>query len=160
MIYIPIKAVGKQRPQFCFKGKYAYTPKKTKDFQSIIAGYAAIFMKDNCLTITDGPIAINVIIDMKVPKSWSKAKKEAALNGEVRVIKKPDNDNMEKAIWDSMEQIVYFNDSQIVDNCCRKFYGVEDIIHISIRYLPVSPYYKLKYPVVSPDGCSCDLCIF
>ena len=112
------------------------------------------------MQITDGPVAINIVVYKKVPKSWSKKKKEAALNKEIRPIVKPDNDNIEKIIWDSLENTLYTNDSVIVDNACRKFYGEENIIHLSIKYLPIHESYKLEYPVINKKTCSCDLCIF
>jgi len=155
-----MKAVGKERPRWCFKHQYAYTPKKTKEFEEKFSQFVVLYMKQNQMKITDGPVAINIVVYKKVPKSWSKKKKEAALNKEIRPIVKPDNDNIEKIIWDSLENTLYTNDSVIVDNVCRKFYGEKNIIHLSIKYLPINDHYKLEYPVVNKKTCSCNLCIF
>lgn len=45
------------------------------------------------------------------------------LNGLIRPTKKPDMDNVVKVIADSLNQLAYRDDTQIVDCQCRKFYS-------------------------------------
>jgi hypothetical protein len=45
VIDIPMKAVGKERPRWCFKHQYAYTPKKTKEFEEKFSQFVALYMK-------------------------------------------------------------------------------------------------------------------
>ena len=61
-----------------------------------------------------------------LPKSWSSKPKKwqaAALAGQERPTKKPDGDNVLKAIADALNEIVYIDDAQIVDATVRKFYA-------------------------------------
>ena len=74
---IPIKAVGKERPRFSRSGT-VYTPKKTKDFEALIGAYVKICMRDHSLSITDGPVCVNVIFWWKylynlLCLAWSRA---------------------------------------------------------------------------------------
>lgn len=44
----------------------------------------------------------------------------------------PDTDNLEKPIWDSFQEIIYKNDSQIVDKRIKKCYSDDERIEVSI----------------------------
>ena len=48
---------------------------------------------------------------------------------------KPDLDNLEKALWDSMEGIVFDNDSRIVSKVISKRYSNEGMIEVKLRIL-------------------------
>ena len=71
----------------------------------------------------------------EVPASWSKAKRVAAFTGELRPIGKPDLDNVIKAWGDALEDIVFFNDSQIVHLSAQKMYGPEDVVVVTVSAL-------------------------
>ena len=64
------------------------------------------------------------------PLSWSR-KRRSALFGAF-CVKKPDLDNVAKAILDAMNGIVYMDDSQVVGLSVHKFYAEEDEINIKI----------------------------
>ena len=55
--------------------------------------------------------------------------------GIIRPIKKPDMDNVIKVIADSLNQIAYRDDTQIVDCQCRKFYSEQPRVEIKIRQI-------------------------
>jgi len=150
--------VGKERPRWCPRYSYAYTPKKTKDFEALIAAHFAVYMRNEGFSLTDGPVAVNVIVFKKIPKSWSKGKKAAALSHEFIPIDKPDNDNMIKSIFDSLNNIVYDDDSRINSQFSQKFYAEENLIHISVNYHPVSKYHECKYPMPETVMCDCGYC--
>lgn len=157
-MYLDIKAFGKQSVRF-FRGR-AYMPKETKDYMKMVGSYARTYMRDNNLVVTDGPVFVNVIFHLAVPKSYSKAKRAAALAGEIYPRKKPDNCNVIKGIHDAMIGIFYTDDSHIIDQCSRKRYAEKDSIHISISYAPIHPLYKLQSPVYRDMRCHCGHCLF
>lgn len=70
---------------------------------------------------------------LTLPKATSKIKREAAMNKEYLPTKKPDNDNIEKIIFDIMNKLVYHDDGQIIDNRTRKFYGEKHRTVIKIK---------------------------
>lgn len=132
---IPIKAVGKERPRFHPQFKYAYTPKKTKDFENQIATYFSIYMRRNGFEMEEGPVCVDITVFNKVPKSWTKRRREDALMGDIRPIKTPDGDNILKAILDSLNDIAYMDDKQVVQFHFNRLYDEEDLINIKINPL-------------------------
>ena len=51
----------------------------------------------------------------------------------LRPTKKPDMDNVVKIIADSLNQIAYRDDTQIVDCQCRKFYSDNPRVEVTIK---------------------------
>lgn len=106
---IPGKAVGKGRPRATSRGGFArmYTPKATVDYEERVrAAYTDAGGK-----MLKGPIGLNIYVHQQVPKSWSKAMKEA-MHGEW-CERKPDLDNVEKIIADALNGVAYEDDSSI-----------------------------------------------
>ena len=68
----------------------------------------------------------------RIPKSASKKKRAAMLAGEIRPTKKPDMDNVVKIIADSLNNLAYYDDTQIVDCQCRKFYSENPRVEVTI----------------------------
>lgn len=67
------------------------------------------------------PLKIQIIFYMPIPKSISK-KKKMLLNGSQHT-KKPDLDNLLKAVLDGMNDIVYYDDAQVFNIFASKFYS-------------------------------------
>lgn len=70
---------------------------------------------------------------LAIPKSWSKKKKELALQGKIYPTVRPDWDNLGKAPSDYLNGIVYHDDCQIIKATVEKFYSdnprTEIIVH-------------------------------
>ena len=58
-----------------------------------------------------------------MPASWSAKKRTQALAGDIRPAKKPDSDNVIKAVCDGMNGVVWRDDVQAVEGSWRKVYG-------------------------------------
>ena len=71
-----------------------------------------------------GPIRLVVHIGMPIPTSWSQKRQRAAAAGEIGATKKPDADNVVKALKDGMNGVVYVDDGQVVDLWVAKRYAV------------------------------------
>ena len=89
-ITIPGKPRGKERPRFSRTGK-VYTPCNTRTYESIVGWHAKAAMQGKPYE-GDVEISIRLYYD---------------------TLRKPDIDNVCKALLDSMQGIVYKNDSQI-----------------------------------------------
>lgn len=115
--------VGKGRPRFSRRGRHmvAYTPAPTENYEAWakLCGKQAMAGREPLA----GPVAVVVAFGVSVPKSWPAWRQEAALDGEVRPIGKPDCDNLIKAIFDSLNGIVWRDDSQIVRAEVTKVYA-------------------------------------
>lgn len=101
--------VSKLRSRSTRSGRH-YTPKKTADFEAMIKAQAKVLM--GFKKPTAAPVYMSVVFYFPVAKSWSKAKKEAAIDG--FVTQKPDLTNLIKSIEDALNGVVYVDDCQIV----------------------------------------------
>ena len=114
---IPVGPKPKQRPQH---GRgYTYTPKETREYEQLVGIYARMAIKGPL----EGAISVKVDFYMPIPKSWTKGKKQLAELGKIRPASKPDLDNLEKALFDGMNGIVWIDDAQVVEVHKAEWYG-------------------------------------
>jgi len=124
---------GKGRPRFAnIKGKViTRTPEETVIYENLIA-------TEYRRQVGSAKFPDNEIIDLRImayftiPASASKKKQKQMEDGEIRPAKKPDMDNIIKVVADSLNQIAYRDDAQIVDCQLRKYYSRQPRIEISI----------------------------
>ena len=119
--------VPKGRPRMSRAG-HAYTPEKTRKAERIIA---EAFKKLNVIPFD---IAVSLRIDFVFapPRSWSKKKKAAAIDGAVKKDTKPDIDNLAKTVCDALNGLAWTDDSQIVRITAAKRYGSESYTTVRI----------------------------
>ena len=125
---------GKGRPKFSTINGHAQaiTPKDTVVYENLVKTMYSIqcggykFADDSQLDMT-------IIAYYAIPKSVSKAKREAMLLGKIRPTKKPDWDNIGKIVADSLNQIAYKDDAQIVDALVRKYYSDNPRVEVMIK---------------------------
>lgn len=115
---------GKGRPRFKRAGKYVstYTPEETVLYENLIK----IEYRRQCGTARfddDKHLLMEIYAFMSIPKSTSKKKVTQMLMELIRPKKKPDMDNIAKAVADSLNGIAYKDDSQVADLVIRKFYS-------------------------------------
>ncbi|WP_442855820.1 RusA family crossover junction endodeoxyribonuclease [Blautia sp. Marseille-P3087] len=72
-----------------------------------------------------------------IPKSSSKVKREAMLKGELLPAKKPDIDNIAKAVLDALNSVAYRDDTQVVELQLRKQYSEKPRVEICMEELEV-----------------------
>ncbi|RME86623.1 MAG: RusA family crossover junction endodeoxyribonuclease [Planctomycetota bacterium] len=120
-LVIPGTPVGKQRPR---SGKWGvfYTPKKTKNYEALIKMTAANKMQEQGLEILDCPVYLIIRAFYPIPESWSKKKKALAESGDILPTVRPDLDNIEKAVLDGLQGVVFKDDKQVVEVLKRKVY--------------------------------------
>ena len=96
------------------------------------------FIKEHCLFL--GMCSISLDIFLAVPNTMSNFKKKLAYIGYIRPENKPDIDNYEKFIYDSINSIFYLDDGQIVSNENNLYYCPEgeERIEMTIQYRPYS----------------------
>jgi len=121
-IAIPGDPLGKQRAA---PGSHRnmYTPTKTRDYMRRV-GF--IWVAKYGGLILNGPLAIDIKFYIRRPKvhygtgkNLLKLKKSAPF----WCLRKPDNDNIEKIIYDGLNAIAFVDDSQIVLNRTQKFWS-------------------------------------
>lgn len=132
------EAVGKGRPRVSRRGNYVhtYTPEKTRVFEEAIRFE---FMASNSDAMPvypkDKPLKAKVIIGVSIPKSYSKKKYALCRDRVLTPAKKPDIDNILKAIFDSLNGYGFEDDSQIVKVYAEKYYSEEPFVEVEIDEL-------------------------
>jgi Holliday junction resolvase RusA-like endonuclease len=81
------------------------------------------------------PVALKVAIYLSIPQSWAKTRQTKARLDIIRATNKPDADNVLKAIKDGMNEIVYEDDSQVVEIAVTKKYAVEPRVDVEVNEL-------------------------
>lgn len=134
---IPGNPKGKGRPRVVSRNGFskAYTPKDTAMYENLVRVEYELQTKRYRF---DDDMALEMVIDAyyEIPKSTSKKKKELMVSGTIRPKKKPDADNCIKIIADSLNNVAYRDDTQIVDCRCRKYYSDEPRVEVTIKEIP------------------------
>lgn len=124
------KPVAKGRPRFTRNG-HAYTPAKTVEFENLVKlEYQTV--ANGFRFPDDAPLGMTVTAFFPIPKSTSKKKQALMKERYIRPCKKPDGDNILKAIADALNEIAYKDDSQIVECTVKKYYSVEPKTYVEI----------------------------
>lgn len=126
---VPGRIGGKGRHRaFIRDGKIkTYTPGKTANQEALIRHFAAGAMYTHDLL--QGPLGLSIEVYRLAPKSWSEKKRASA----TWVTGKPDADNTIKLCSDSMNGIVYRDDSQIATIYFAREYVLEGPEKIDIE---------------------------
>ena len=138
---------GKQRPRVVRTGKgasRAFTPEKTMQYESYVKvlyrqkyGRYTIFKEDD-------ELHLDIKAYYKIAKSTPKYLKEMMIIGMFKPTKKPDVDNIIKIIADSLNEVAYKDDKQIVACSCQKFYASEPRVEIVISKLNETSVSEIK----------------
>lgn len=130
-ISIPISPVPKARPRFTRAGK-VYTPKKTADYEKAIAEYweqaTKGFKYDR-----EQALRVNLGFGLPMPKNTPKYKRHMMQDGTIKPTKKPDVDNLAKAVMDALNGVAWADDSQVVRTTIFKEYAENPYIYIYIH---------------------------
>lgn len=115
--FLPVIPYGKGRPKFgrtCAGLPTTYTPKKTRDVENQIKFYSRMEAMKLRHRHFDGPLEAHVVFYIPRPKTV-----------ETRIYPtiKPDLDNLEKCVFDSLNEIIYKDDVQIVKCISMKLYA-------------------------------------
>lgn len=132
---VPGEAVGKGRPRVSTISGHArmFTPQKTANYETLIAMAAQQAMAGR--ELIGGPVLVEMKIMVSVAASWSKKKTAEALAGDVMPTKKPDADNVLKAICDGINGIVFKDDVQVVNVSLSKRFS--ETPGVSVRVVPL-----------------------
>lgn len=129
-IKIPIIPLPKGRPRFTKNG-HAYTPKKTRDYEETLRQHIRMVWKGP--RIERQPVLLFLDLILPIPKSWPEWKKIEALEGNRYPTSKPDLDNLEKAVMDAMDGVVFKDDAQVVGKYSNKYYGDEPSVNVYVN---------------------------
>jgi len=97
-----------------------YDPKKVSLYKTFVKYAGKQQYKGDLLT---SPLSVEIIFYRPIPKSESKKRKLLMESKEILPIVKPDIDNYTKAVLDALNDVVWKDDSQIVELVAKKYYS-------------------------------------
>lgn len=134
-LILEIEPKPQSRPRFARRGSFTttYEDKDMKAWRN-----RCQFLVANQYwgqPLLEGALKAKVRFYIKPPQYISKVKKnqQALLDEVIPVDKKPDIDNYEKALYDSMAEIVFKNDCQIALHDVGKFYSLNPRIEVEVN---------------------------
>lgn len=132
---VPGQPVAKGRHKTARRGNFLthYTPEKTANYESLVAHAGHIAMAGRALIA--GPVSMDIDIRLQIPKSWPDSRQRMAAEGLIAATKKPDIDNVFKAIADGINGVVLRDDSQIVQTSNIKRYSRTPGVVVIVREL-------------------------
>ena len=132
---VPGEPQGKGRCRVGKIGGHArmFTPAKTVAYEGLISMAAQQAMGTAALFA--GACAIEVECIHSMPKSMSKKDRVRALDGSLRPTKKPDGDNVLKAVCDGLNGVLWRDDVQAVDSRVIKRYGETPELRVRVAQL-------------------------
>jgi Holliday junction resolvase RusA-like endonuclease len=111
---------GKGRPRLTRNG-HAFTDEKTRNYENLVKLLAMDAMEKAGATVTDKPVKATINAYFEIPKSYTKKKVQAIINGEIKPAK-PDLDNIIKSLLDGCNKIIFKDDVQIYAISATKSY--------------------------------------
>jgi Holliday junction resolvase RusA-like endonuclease len=130
---LPITPTAQARPKVAVRGRFARAY-KTKDQQANERTLEACLLAHKPKIPLSGPLALDFIAALPIPKSASKKDSAAMLSGEVWPSKKPDLDNLAKQLKDAMTRMQFWHDDcQIVSLRCDKIYHATGFWCVSVH---------------------------
>jgi len=111
---------GKGRPRLTRNG-VAFTDAKTRNYENLVKLLAMQAMEKAGAQMTDKPVKATINAYFEIPKSYTKKKVQAIINGEIKPAK-PDVDNIIKSILDGCNKIIFKDDVQIYTLTATKSY--------------------------------------
>lgn len=136
---VPGKPEGKGRPRFDFRTGHAYTPAETRQYEANVRACALeALLKWEEQHGASWPKHLNIELDLvawiKVPASWPKWKRDLVLSGEdlEPAPVKPDLDNIEKAVMDGLQGVLFDDDKRVCEKDGHKWYGDEPSVQVTV----------------------------
>lgn len=129
---IPGEPKGKQRPRVVTRGGFAraYTPKETVNYENLVALSYQVQIGERKV---HGPIEATIVAYFSIPNSLSNKKKELMKSETVPHTKKPDIDNIVKAVSDGCNKIAFDDDSQIYKLNASKYYSENPRVDVILK---------------------------
>ena len=136
-VTVPGEPTGKARPRVvrAKNGRVmSYTPDKTSSYEALVR---ACYLAAGGTRFEDNvSIRVTITAYFGIPKSASKKRTAAMLNGELAPTKKPDADNIAKIICDALNGIAYRDDSQVTELLVTKAYSNQPGVVLQIEAAP------------------------
>lgn len=128
---VKMDSFTKERPRTNFYTGAIYTPPSTLKREKYIAQQFSV--QNMGWGISDGPVSVEIDVEVNVPTSARKKEKEEMIEGLIYPTKKPDLDNVAKLVLDGLQGVAFDDDYQVVELKVNKKYGKEKMLKIKVK---------------------------
>ena len=135
-IIVPGEAQAQGRPRAYLQknGRIGvYDPKKSRDYKAFFRWCAAQVAPPTPL---EGPCEVEVTVYRPIPKSMPKYKRALVEAGKLFPTTKPDVDNYIKAVFDSLNNLIWRDDSQVYRLTVAKLYSDQPRVEVRVKEVP------------------------
>lgn len=149
LLKLPLAPIGQGRPRAARtqRGVTIYDPVASKRWKKDAKMLALIAR--GVRELPTGPVALTIVQIFKRPQKDRSPKM-------VWQPKKPDVDNVDKLVLDSLEGIVYSNDSQVIQLTSSKLLAPAGILGQVLVHVKLEPRITWPFGLASIwDGCCC-----
>lgn len=109
------------------------TPEQTRSYEDLIRWR---YTEAGGEYLDEKLVRVKIIAFYPIPKSFTKKQKEEAMTGGLRPTTKPDCDNIIKVVLDALNGVAYYDDKQVVEVSCEKYYSKTGYLHIAVEEAP------------------------
>lgn len=133
-IFLEVTPTPKGRPRMGGAGN-VYTPEKTRLAERELRALLILELNKAKVKITSAPVYVSLVFNYMYPKKLSPHDKLLADLDLLYKATRPDLDNLEKLVIDSMNGLVFYDDNQVVKLMGEKRYSGREGIEIKVLEL-------------------------
>jgi len=111
----------------------AFTPDRSAEYEARVAWCAKAAMRGR--PHLSGPLTARIHVELPVPRTWPKWKRDQALSRQLLPISTADLDNYVKATLDALNGVVYRDDAAVVSLHATKEYGPDPLTVVLLTEL-------------------------
>lgn len=112
------------------KTGHRFVPKRQSEAVAFVRAAASEAMLDRVML--SGPLRIEFLAEMPIPKGFSRKLREAAIRGEIYPTKRPDLKNLAALVEDALKTVVYEDDCAVCEQHNHKRYGIQPKIVVTV----------------------------
>lgn len=128
VLIVDTEPQGKARPRFDSRSRRTYTPTKTLAYEWEIRQAWKEIHGDRSPMV--GDVEVEIVARFRMPRTWSERKRQRIDGSPCR--KKPDADNIAKAVLDALNEYAYADDAQVVGLKVSKRWAPRSSVEIRI----------------------------
>jgi Holliday junction resolvase RusA-like endonuclease len=126
--FVPGHPRGKARP--IYYGKQIVKDKKTAAYENLVklAAERALVGQN----MFEGAVAVHMTVRFQPPASTKTSKLQKMISGGLHYIKRPDIDNLTKAIMDGCQGVLFSNDAVVAELVATKIYAAVPGVEVTL----------------------------
>lgn len=109
-----------------------YTPAKTVKYESRVRAACQEAMRRQGVPMFEGTVRMDITARLIPAKATSKKKLALMMSGEIRPTRKPDADNLAKALCDAINKVAFRDDSMVATLLVERFYDTHEGVDVAI----------------------------